>query len=183
MATSAVRTEQLYIYICSKMANDPSFGSVKLNKAFYYIDNISYLRRNKAISTFSYVRQINGPVPAELMNVQKPLISSGKVEIQSKEIITGTIKKKPVALVQTDVSVFLPEEVQLIDEVIEMLRDFSGKEISDYSHEALAWQNAKTGEPLPLFTFLLTEADISESDYSRADKFIQRYLKKHSVKD
>ncbi|MBS1595768.1 MAG: SocA family protein [Bacteroidetes bacterium] len=181
MASTATKTEQLILYICSKMFNDPSFGAVKLNKVLYYVDHISYLRNGKALSTFSYVKQVNGPIPAELMGVQNALIKAQKLEIQIKELIVGTHKKKPIALVRPEVESFSAQEIQLIDEVIEMTWDYSGKGISDFSHEALAWKVAKIGESLPMFTYLLTEADLCEADYIRAEKFIKRHKEKKAA--
>ena len=63
MDTQINKTEQLILYIANKLKDKPSYGSILLNKALYYIDNYHFLLYGNPISDFKYIKQRMGPIP------------------------------------------------------------------------------------------------------------------------
>lgn len=160
------KTEQMLLYLVTRLQDCPSFGSVLLNKVFYYSDHINYLKRGKTISGLSYVKQEFGPTPApkEFMPLRERMISAGSVEMHEVETFGGRIQKRLVPKKDYQLGHFTSEEVSLMDEVIKQCRTFNASEISDNSHNELAWQLAGPLEPLPSFTYLLTKSELNQDD-------------------
>ncbi len=164
------RTENLMLYICDKLKNEETFGSIVFNKVLYYIDNISYLDRGVKISDFDYIKQGNGPTPepSQFLGVRDNLQMSGMLKIEQRPY-WGKIKKVPVNRVEPDMSKFSSEEIEIINRVIEMLRETNGSDASFITHKEMSWQVSNNYEKLPLFTFLLSHEIVTESDVQWAN--------------
>jgi hypothetical protein len=67
----------------------------------------------------------------------------------------GRIQKKPIALRQPDLSIFTPEEIDLVHNTIKKYWDFSASDISDKSHLFLGWKVAREQEEIPYSTALV----------------------------
>lgn len=167
------RTENLMLYICDKLKNEETFGSIVFNKVLYYIDNISYLDTGVKISDFDYIKQGNGPTPepSHFLGVRGNLEMKGKLKIEHRPY-WGKIKKVPVNRVEPDMSKFSELEMSTIDSVIDMLREANGSQVSDISHKEMSWQVSKNYEKLPLFTFLLSHELVTNSDVEWANKVL-----------
>lgn len=167
------RTENLMLYICDKLKNEGTFGSVVFNKVLYYIDNIAYLDLGQKISDFDYIKQGNGPTPepSHFLSIRGNLEMRGKLKIEHRPY-WGKIKKVPVNQVIPDMKSFSVSEMDVIDRVIDMLRDRNGTDVSDMSHQEISWQVSKNYEKLPLFTFLLSHEIVTENDVEWANKVL-----------
>lgn len=159
------KTEQLLLYVAYKLQDCPSFGSVLLNKALYYIDNISYLKNGGPISSFTYVKQERGPTPnpKAFIPLRERLIQEGKAQMVEVEKF-GKIQKRLIPAKDAAVDRFTPEEIKLIDEIILDCRTYNATQISELSHNEISWQLAQNLEELPFNTFLLTKATLEEDD-------------------
>jgi hypothetical protein len=146
-----------------------------LNKALYFIDNISYLKTGKAISDFKYVKQAYGPTPepSMLLSIRDQLVASGDIDVSESEFF-GRIQKRLVAKRQPTVSFFSVEEIIIIDDVVASIQHLNGSEISDISHQFPAWKAAADREELPFFTFLLSSKPPMETDIEWAKTEIRR---------
>lgn len=170
------KNEELLLYITSKLKDSPNFGSILLNKALYYIDNIHYLKYGTPISSFKYIKQENGPTPAPeiFMPIREKMIEEGKLEMKEIEKF-GKIQKRLIAKKSYNLDSFSPNEVELMDMVIDDCKDLTASKISNISHNEMAWQLAELFEPLPLFTYLLTQSEIEEEDITWANEIIKKY--------
>lgn len=159
------KTRELLVYIANQLQDKPNYGSTLLNKAFYFIDSVSYLKTKKPISSFSYEKQKNGPTPkpSQFLGLRNQLCESGDVMIVEKERF-GFTQKKLIAKRPSDNSYFSTDEIVLIDEVLQNISDISATDISEFSHQFMAWKYAGDREALPFFTYLLTNKTASEND-------------------
>lgn len=159
------KNEELLLYVTSKLKDCPNFGSVLLNKVLYYIDNIHYLKHGTPVSSFSYIKQELGPTPDPhvFLLVREKMIKEGKLCVENVEKY-GKIQKRLVAMKNPRIEMFSPSEIELIDMVIGDCRDFTASQISNFSHREMAWKLATLFEELPLFTYLLTQSEITEDD-------------------
>jgi len=170
------KNEELILYVASKLKDCPNFGSVMLNKALFYSDGLFYLKYGNAISSFKYVRQGQGPTPApnQFMPLRTKMIDEGKVRMEEIPSIFGTTQKKLMPLQLPKKGVFNANELAVIDGVIKDCRKHTARELSDFSHKEIGWQLAEHMEEIPLFTILLTKAELDDEDYIWANDEIER---------
>jgi hypothetical protein len=167
------KTENLILYICDKMKDDPKFGSIKLNKALYLIDNVHYAHYGKPVSDLTYIKQKQGPtpVPKQFLSIRSSLIERNMLELREKIVWDFYIQKVPVCLVDLDIdNAFSASEVSFIDKVLDKIKSFNGKEMSDYTHYLAAWRLAEINEEMPFFTFLINTVETSATDFLWAEK-------------
>ena len=60
-------------------------------------------------------------------------------------------------------SLFSPDEIALVDEVIAMLRDLSAVRVSDLSHREAGWQLVEVGETIPYELAFVLAPDLAEA--------------------
>jgi hypothetical protein len=159
------KTEKLLLYVCHKMGTYPGFGAIVLAKTLYYIDHAHYLKHGKKLTGMTYVKQRLGPTPApaQFLPIRDRLILRGKLVEKTTDYF-GKVQKRLCATSTPDVSVFSPEEVVVIDSVIEQLSGFDGKTISDVTHDELSWKLADMMEELPDYAYLLSDAPLTQKD-------------------
>jgi hypothetical protein len=176
------KTKELIIYIASKLGNKPKYGSIMLNKALYLIDSTSYLKTGHPISEFKYIKQGQGPTPApsQFLPLRDSLVASNDLEKVNADYF-GRTQYKFIAKREPKIDVFSPEEIFVIDEVLEKICDLSAAELSEYTHQLIAWIVAKEKEELPLHSYLLTKEEPEMKDIEWAKKSIKKY--QSSLKD
>jgi hypothetical protein len=159
------KTAELFLYITKKLSGHDTYGAIVLNKAFYFIDNVSYLKRGKPISTFKYICQRLGPTPkpVDFLSLKDNLILNGWLQPVNTEYF-GRIQTRLIPKRDPDYSVFDKEEILIIDEIIESIVKYNGRQISDLTHKFPSWKAATEKEELPFFTFLLSSKSPSQSD-------------------
>ena len=135
------RLENLIGYIASRV-ND--LYKTSLNKYLWYMDFLNYKNTLKSITGLRYIRYTYGPI-IEGKNYELILNLDSKFEKEDREInynITTKIHSKN----NYDLSLFSKDEIKVIDEVIELLKDKTATNISDLSHEERAWIETKDNE-------------------------------------
>ena len=135
------RLENLIGYIASRV-ND--LYKTSLNKYLWYMDFLNYKNTLKSITGLRYIRYTYGPI-IEGKNYELILNLDSKFEKEDREInynITTKIHSKN----NYDLSLFSKDEIQVIDRVIELLKDKTATNISDLSHEERAWIETKDNE-------------------------------------
>jgi len=171
------RTIELIVYLASKLKSKPTYGKVLLEKSLYFCDNMSYLKFGKPITDFKYIKQEFGPTPepGKYLAVRDKLVSSGALTVV-KEQYYQTFQNKFIPTRSADMNVFDKNEIVLIDEVIDWFGEQNATDISNYTHDSLAWKLADNYEELPFFTFLLTSKPPTDKDRKESLKAIEKYL-------
>ena len=160
------KTEKVILYIANKLKDEPNYGSVMLNKILYFVDHISYLKYDTSITSFKYIKQKRGPTPApsEFLPLIMKLVNQKRLRIESKERL-GYIQKRFIADETPELDTSLSgQEVALIDGIISECSKYSGNDLSNITHNMLAWQIAEPMQELPPFTFLLSAQAVTDSD-------------------
>ncbi len=164
---------ELLVYIATRSTDDPTFGSVKLNKVLYYSDFASYRLLGKPITGATYQKLREGPAPRELLECRSDLIASGTATIQLRPYFTRMQKTLVISPERVpDTEIFDPGELQLVDEVMDFFRGKTAREVSDLSHREPGWILATDRETIPYETAWLSsdpiEQDIEEMGLSFA---------------
>lgn len=155
MATPNRKFQELMLYVARKSRSDKKFGRTKLNKILFRSDFAAFRKLAKSITGEKYIRLRFGPVASNLTDQAKKLIDKGHAGWESISY-KGRTQHRLVALRDPDLSVFTAEEIALVDESLEILRPYSGVEVSDLSHEFPGWIFARTdGEEIPYHTAYL----------------------------
>ena len=135
------RLENLIGYIASRVNN---LYKTSLNKYLWYIDFSNYKNNLKSITGLRYARFTYGPI-IEGKNYGLILYLDNKFEKEIKEINYNEIVKIK-SKNNYDLSLFSKDEIKVIDEVIELLKNKTVTKISDLSHEERAWIETKDNE-------------------------------------
>lgn len=162
------KLEELVLYIAYKSQNDKYFGMTKLNKLLYYSDFMSYLYEEEPIVGATYIKKDQGPITPDLLSAIERLKEKKKIAISEISFFNFT-QKKVVPLKNPDISCFKPEEIALVDEIIEHFKDNTAKDISKFSHGELGWQAAKMNEIIPYEAVLVMSPEETAKNITSFD--------------
>ena len=140
--------QELVLYVAQRSEGDPRFGATKLNKLLYYMDFGSYRILGSPITGATYQHLPNGPDPCEMLPMKRSLIDSGSVGIKYQEYFTGT-QERLVPLRDPDTSLFAPQEMELVNQVIAEFWDLDARRITNYAHQEFAWRATEDLEDIP----------------------------------
>ncbi len=174
--TEQQKTKELFIYIAERLKDEPSYGATLLNKAFYFIDNLSYLNFKKPVSGLKYVKQDFGPTPkpSDFFSLRDELVDNEELEVMRSDFF-GRVQTKYIPKRSVNTELFTKDEILLIDQVLAKLSGYNATGISNYSHTFLAWKLASNMEELPFYSFILTSKTPDESDILWAKNKIKSF--------
>ena len=159
-------------YVCHKVKDPSRLGKTKLNKVLYYSDFLFYLQNYRPITGEVYIKDKHGPVSKNLNQILRELEKEGKVFEREQAVIDFT-RHELVSVKRPDISNFEPEEIALIDEIIEIISNgYTAESISKLTHDE-AWEAARHGEEIPYYTILGKESTPSEKAVKWAKDVIE----------
>lgn len=178
MTSYQKKARQVILYVCDKTADAQGCGSVLFNKLLYFIDHTSYLKTGQTITGFDYVKQVHGPTPApsHFMPLIGKMLKADELLVEKTERFGRPIKRTK-ALVKPDINSFTKQEIALMDEVISVFKETTGRFASELSHDMLAFKIAEQMEEMPPFTYLLNESNLTEKDLEWGKSRISEYQK------
>lgn len=161
------------LYVAQRSQFDPNFGSTKLNKILFYADFCAFARKGKPITGAEYVKREFGPTPRRLLPVREQLEEQKSAVVQNASVL-GKEQQRLVALRPPDLSSFTADDIALVDEVIEYLRDKNAKEVSELSHNRI-WRVARMGEAIPYEAVFVSDDNPTEADIEKGKELAQRH--------
>ncbi|HLR32130.1 MAG TPA: Panacea domain-containing protein [Fodinibius sp.] len=166
------KLKNLVHYVCHKVKDPSKLGKTKLNKVLYYSDFLFYLENYRPITGEIYIKHKHGPVSKNLNQILEELEKEQKVFEREQAVIDFT-RHELVSVKRPDISGFTPEEIALIDEIIEIIsNDHTAKSISFVTHDE-AWEAARQGEEIPYYTILGKESKPSDKAIEWAKNAIE----------
>jgi Protein of unknown function (DUF4065) len=179
------RMVELILYIGAKCGLDEHYDVLKLNKILFFSDFQAFRTRGKPITGAEYAKLPNGPAPRGMKRLRKALEARGEAFEYKNPLATFNedgqqmIEKRLLPMRKPEIdSVLDPEEIAIVDQVIERLRHLTGTQVSDLSHLQRGWLLAAMDEPIPYSTALLPEegrTQLSVADFRRAKKIADEY--------
>ncbi len=168
------KLKALVHYICSKCPDKNLLGATKLNKILWYADAISLQTRGVPITKETYIKRQFGPVPKHILQVIEKLQDEDAIAVKNTPFHNYE-KREFVSLKQPKLSMFTPDEISLIDDVIrEICFNHTASSISLASHDRI-WELAEIGDELPLETVFASELDeVTESDVKWAKRALSK---------
>jgi len=163
------KLREMILYIAEQSEGDEKFGVTKLNKLLFFADFLAYQWYGSSISGANYEVMPEGPMLKDFYHIQDELILSKDLVIKRNEYI-GYLQKKPLALRSANISIFKPEEIDVIVHIINDFRDMNASEISAKSHEFLGWQVVNMREEIPYSTALVSTRDLTIEEWELPSK-------------
>jgi len=139
--------QEMLIYMAEKSKDDPRCGDLKLNKLLYFADMAAFRRRGAAISGAQYQHQPHGPIATPLVPARRQLEQQKRVTVAKRPYFNRE-QTCTEALTPADPSVFEPDEVAIMEEVIARYWDFDAKAMEDEAHKEPAWRMTEDGETI-----------------------------------
>jgi Protein of unknown function (DUF4065) len=157
----AQRLRELVVYIARKCLSDARFGKTKLNKILFFADFGAFRTLGQSITGAEYWNLPEGPVPHQL------LVAVGELgpDVYWESEQAGTfVQQRLMARRAASIDLFSGPEIALVDAVIDDLWSMTAKQVSDYSHETMAWRLSRTKQQIPYGTALLSSDEPTDED-------------------
>lgn len=165
---------ELLLYIAEKSADDPRFGDTKLNKLLYFSDFFAYSHLGRPITGARYQKLEWGPAARALIPVRRELESEGALRVEERG--DEPKRKVTVPLRTPNKSVFTEEELSLVDELLDLLRDATATSISAISHtNSPGWQLVDLQDDIPYETALIARDRPTSEVLERGRELADRY--------
>lgn len=143
-SSNNAKFEQMYFYILSKFKD--GVPKTKLAKLLYLADFRNYYETLSSMSGVNYVRRQYGPLADCFLEMTDELYDSGKITVDKLSegafMIKSSSTKPGNDLLNND-------EKKRIDEICNIWRDKSTKEIVNFTHEQKPWASCRDGEYIP----------------------------------
>ncbi len=165
------RLKELILYIADQCSDDPRFGATKLNKILYFSDFISFRHRGVPITGVEYMRINFGPAPKRLVPVRDAMIQDGQLAVDTP-LFHGWQQRRLVPQRPANLDLFSAEDISIVDRVIRILWESTGKEVSELSH-GLAWQAPEDGQSIPYEATFLSDEPLDEDTIAWAQELIR----------
>lgn len=171
---------ELVLYISRWYEDELFFGVTKLTKVLFYSDFLAYKELGKAISGAIYLAERRGPVCVQLPDIRD--------DLERKREIAITIRgrdhqqQRVVPLRDSDLNRFTAAEIAIVDRVIEELRKYDAKGISEFSPAFSGWKAAwaehlATGGPAVIRygSVFVSNEPLDEFEEARALELAKKY--------
>ncbi len=159
------KLKELIVYLAKRSADDAFFGATKLNKLLFFSDFLAYGQLGAPITGATYQRLKWGPAPRQLLPIQRAMQREGSVVVKRESAFTPD---KTMPLREADLSLFTPQEIAIVDEVLTALKDDNATMVSERSHRfSVGWQVAGDQEEIPYETVFLYGGDVHPAAIER----------------
>lgn len=150
-------------YICSQRSGDPKLGAVKLNKILWLADLTAYYQLGHAITGARYVKREFGPVPHQILPIERELQNEGVLTIRDAKHY-GKDKKEFIVHSMASIDFFPTNEKEIVDWAISFVCDeHTAASISEASHDHI-WKAAEDGEEIPHYTVFAIPGEITQEE-------------------
>jgi hypothetical protein len=177
------RLDSLVHYVCARCDNPSELDATKLNKILWYSDVFAFATYGRSITGAVYVKRQFGPVPKDIRSSRARLVDSGAI-FERMAMHHGYPQTQFIALSNPDISMFGPEQISLVDKVVETVcSNTTARPASRASHDGV-WESAEIGEEIPMAAaaFAGNFGELDEDDLAWAKKEIDRIEATHDLR-
>lgn len=139
----ARRFEELILLVARRCERDSTFGATKLNKLLFFADFAAYRKLGRSLTGADYQKLEHGPAPKQLLPTREALLERGDLFPITRDYF-GKEQKRLIAGREPDVSGFSGEEIALVGEIIDSLRDLDAAAVTQLSHAFIRWRAVGT---------------------------------------
>lgn len=165
---------ELIVYIADQSATDPKFGAVKLNKILYFADFWAYRDLGAPITGAEYHHLGEGPAPRDLVQARDALIADESIRLDRRNYF-DRVQHRIIALRRANLSRFHAAEIEIIDSVMDELWDYSGRQVTELSHEEVGWKVTAQYETIEYRTAWLSSQPLSIDQVELGKQIAERH--------
>lgn len=148
------KLKSLVHFIVDECRDNPGqLGAVRLNKALWFTDMLTYQETGTSVTGARYVKRKKGPVPKAILPTLEELQVEGKIMIRDGTHFYDT--RKYISILDPDLSLLSDSDRYTAKAVLNFVCNNTANEISDITHDEV-WSAAMDGEEIPLFSTLAT---------------------------
>lgn len=173
------KLKELTLYVADACWQAPHYGVLKLNKILFFCDFYAHMIWGHSLTGAAYVKLEHGPAPRGIEAVKKKLEEAKPQEAYDYHVPSSSADPDdqqrlllPLRKPRTDA--FTDAEKALIDKIIKANRNKSRNELSNLSHEMLAWKMANIGEEIPYYTVCLPDDPKSVALTTEEREWVER---------
>lgn len=167
--------KELMLYVASQTEDDLEFGAVKLNKVLFYSDFLHFAQKGTPITGALYQRLQHGPAPRKLLPVRLEMMRAGDAYLDKSYYMGRVPVARLVAKRPPNLSLFTPDELKFVDNIIKMVSDGTASDISNLSHDEMGWKLARHKEPIPYEAVWLSFDPPTADDEERARELSREF--------
>jgi hypothetical protein len=165
---------ELILYVASRSMDDPKFGATKLNKLLFIIDHYAYAQLGRPVTGLDYMKLEQGPVPRRLLPIKQAMVDAKEIA-EVEQPYYGREQRRLVPLRPPKLTSFLPDEISLIDDIIQKCLPMSATDISNMTHQWRGWRIAAERELIPYSAFFLSDEPPTEYERARVQELKARH--------
>ena len=137
-----IKSRQVILYILNE---GPKY-IINIVKTLFAIDFLSMKERGKSITNFNYVKMQYGPNIDGYLNVLNNMLGLKEIKICDSVEIDGDFKNKYINNISYDKNLFNDEELNIINRVLDKVKNKSAKYLSDWFHHFKGWIDTPNGK-------------------------------------
>ena len=139
--------KEVLVYILNSVGAKANVGETVIYKLLYFIDFDYYEKCEEQLIGATYLKNKWGPTPVEFRKIAEQMIAKGEI-IEVKNKYFEYPQRKYLPLRRPDLSILKGSEIQVIDDVLCRLSDWTARQISEYSHNDVPWLTAEEGKAI-----------------------------------
>ena len=169
-----LKFRELLLYVASRCEGDANFGAIKLNKMLFLADFTAYAYLGESISGAEYEALELGPAPRLLKPIRDDMVKNNDIVVREQTRF-GYAQHRVIPLRDPDLTLFSGAEIALVDHIIEVFREDTGKDLSELTHGMYGWQIAQYKEVIPYSSVFLSNEPVTKADQERARELIAQH--------
>jgi len=155
--------KEVLLYILEEIGARPNVGKAVLCKLLYFIDFDYYEKYEEQLMGATYIKNHFGPTPPAFPDIVKEMEEQGDLmSVKAKHYQYEQQKFLPLR--KPELKDLSAREKELIDKNIQRFKDFTAKNMQEYSHKDVPWITAEDGHVIDY-----------ESVFYRTPEFSQRH--------
>lgn len=164
MPINVEKYQQTILYLANKLGGQIK-GKKKLAKLLYFADFDFFEKYEKSITGATYKHLPMGPYPSDLTEIVASLVSAQALETSSVENAEGYSSTELFAAKkQAQTDIFSPEELVMLDRVIEKYGSLNGGQLEQLSHGEAPYIATELNEEIPYELSFYRSTDFSEQN-------------------
>jgi len=160
--------KEVLLYILKKLESKQYLIKTVIYKILYFIDFDYYEKYEEQLIGLTYIKDTHGPTPLEFGKIIREMLQNGDLVLKKDKYSV----KKYIHLRSPDFSKLKPNEVEIIDNVIERFGNMNAVEISEYSHGDVPWIGTDFGKLIKYEAvfYRTPEYSVRKNEFDKCDE-------------
>ena len=160
--------KEVLLYILKKLESKQYLSKTVIYKMLYFIDFDYYEKHEEQLVGLTYIKNSYGPTPLEFDEMIQTMLQNGDLALKTDKHSV----KKYIHLRSPDFSKLKPNEVEIIDNVIERFGNMNAVEISEYSHGDVPWIGTDFKEPIKYESvfYRTSKYSVRKTEFDKSDE-------------